>query len=297
MQPQFNRRVPDGEITRAKINTFVNLKETFANLTKWLSPRQYELVMQQRCVQGLLKLGSLGWAGQVFHNILMRLTDHSDNTDALWFQVGEELGRFSISEFGIITGMKCVGSTHLQPMAEPRLVKRYFPTVRGVSRENLELQMSNAKFDDDADAIKLGLLYLIFCIPLSNANSVKIDTKFFALADNLDAFNQFPWGVLSWEATRAALCAVVENRTSSKRRTAKKPQQVHYSVAGFPHALLVWAYESIPTIAAKFTTNYEPAVPRMISWVTADNVKFDEVMWAFTAVGDEQVSTLTKSSQ
>ena len=45
MQAKSNRRVPDGEITRAKINTFVNLKETFANLTNWLSPRQYELVL------------------------------------------------------------------------------------------------------------------------------------------------------------------------------------------------------------------------------------------------------------
>ncbi|GMN44845.1 hypothetical protein TIFTF001_014039 [Ficus carica] len=69
--------------------------------------------------------------------------------------------------------------------------------MRGVSRENLELQMSNAKFDNDEDAIKLSLLYIIFCIPLSNANSVKIDPKFFALADNLDEFNEFPWGVLS----------------------------------------------------------------------------------------------------
>ncbi|GMN34953.1 hypothetical protein TIFTF001_044962 [Ficus carica] len=285
---KYSRRVSDGEITRAKINTFVNIKETFKNLRNWLSPRQYEMVIHQPCIQHFMKLNTLGWAGQLLHNTLMRLTDHSDNGDALWFQVGEELGRFSIYEFGLITGMKCVGFTHLPPMAEPRLIRRYFQTVRGVSRENLELQMSNAKFNNDEDAIKLSLLYIIFCIPLSNANSVKIDPKFFALADNLDEFNKFPWDVLSSEATRAAICATVDNRTSSKRRPLKKSRQVHYSIAGFPHALLVWAYESIPTMAAKFTTNYEQAIPRMLSWITADNVKFDEVMWAFTAVGENQ---------
>ena len=89
MQVQYNRRVPDGQITRAKINTFVNIKETLKNLTNWLSPRQYELVMHQPCIQQFLKLNTLGWAGQVFHNIVMRLTDHSDNGDALWFQVGK----------------------------------------------------------------------------------------------------------------------------------------------------------------------------------------------------------------
>ncbi|GMN22109.1 hypothetical protein TIFTF001_050180 [Ficus carica] len=219
----------------------------------------------------------------------MRLTDHNEKGDALWFQVAEKLGRFSINEFGLITGMKCVGSTHLPPVAEPRLIRRYFPTVRGVSRENLELQMSNVNFDNDEDAVKLSLLYTIFCIPLSNANSVKIDPKFFVLVDNLDEFNDFPWDVLSWEATRSAICNTVDNKTSSKRRPLKKSHQVHYSIAGFSHALLVWAYGSIPTVASKFTTNYEQAIPRMLSWITADNVKFDDVMWAFTAVDEDQV--------
>ncbi|GMN69455.1 hypothetical protein TIFTF001_038506 [Ficus carica] len=58
-------------------------------------------------------------------------------------------------------------------------------------------EMSNAKFDNDDDAVKVSLLYIMFSIPLSNASAVKIDPKFFALADDLDAFNSFPWGVLS----------------------------------------------------------------------------------------------------
>ncbi|GMN22299.1 hypothetical protein TIFTF001_045634 [Ficus carica] len=126
----------------------------------------------------------------------MGLTDHSGLGDALWFELGEELGRFSINEFCLITCMKYVGSTHLR-LVESRLISRYFSPLKGVSRENLELQMSNANFDNDDDAVKLSLVDIIFCIPLSNASSVKIDLKFFALADNLDAFNDFPWDVLS----------------------------------------------------------------------------------------------------
>ncbi|GMN66377.1 hypothetical protein TIFTF001_035439 [Ficus carica] len=226
-------------------------------------------------------------SGKVFHNIVMRLTDHSAMGDALWFEVGEELSRFSINEFCLITGMKCVGSTHL-PLVESRLITRYFSTLRGVPRENLELQMSNANFDNDDDAVKLSLLHLIFCIPLSNANSVKINPKFFSLADNIADFNDFPWGVLSWEATRSAICNTVENRLSSKKRPLKRTDKVHYSVAGFPNALLVWAYETLPSIALKFSTKYDHAIPRMLSWTTADNVKFDDVMSAFTAVGENK---------
>ncbi|GMN49443.1 hypothetical protein TIFTF001_018598 [Ficus carica] len=285
---QYNRRVPDTEITRAKINTFVNIKEICTKLSRWLTPQQYAAVIDQRCIKQFLRLSTLGWAGQLFHNIVMRLTDHSSMGDALWFEVGEDLGRFSINEFCLITGMKCVGSTHLS-VVESRLITRYFSMLRGVSREHLELQLSNAaNLDNDDDVVKLSLLYLTLFIPLSNANSVKIDPKFFALADNIADFNDFPWGVLSWEATRTAICNSVENRVSSKRRPLKKNDKVHYSVAGFPHALLVWAYETLPTITLKFSSNYEHAIPRMLSWTTADNVKFDDVMSAFTEVGEKQ---------
>ncbi|GMN67358.1 hypothetical protein TIFTF001_036419 [Ficus carica] len=225
---------------------------------------------------------------KVFHNIAMHLTAHSGMGDALCFELGEDLGRFSINEFCLITGLKCVGSTHL-PVVESGLISRYFSTLRGVSRENLELQMSNAKFDNDDNAVKLSLLYIMFSIPLSNVSAVKIDPKFFALADDLDAFNSFPWGVLSWEVTRATICHTVDNRMSSKRRPKKKNDKVHYSLLGFPHALLVWAYETLPLIASKFTTKYEQAIPRMMSWTTAENVKFDDVVTAFTTVGESKL--------
>ncbi|GMN54566.1 hypothetical protein TIFTF001_023689 [Ficus carica] len=47
-------------------------------------------------------------------------------------------------------------------------------------------------------------------------------------------------------------------------------------------------FETLPSIAAKFTTKYDKAIPGMLSWTTADNVKFDDVMSAFTAVGQKQ---------
>ncbi|GMN48445.1 hypothetical protein TIFTF001_017616 [Ficus carica] len=190
-ESQYVRLVPDSEITRAKINTFVNIMEPMKNLCQWLSPRLYESVKQQPCIQQFMHLDTLGWAGQIFHNIAMRLMSHRGMGDALCFELGEAVGRFSINEFCLITGLNCVGSTYL-PVVESRLIAIYFSTLRGVSRENLEVQMSNAKFDNDDDAVKLSLLYIMFSIPLSNASAVKIGPQFFALAVDLDAFNSFP---------------------------------------------------------------------------------------------------------
>ena len=115
---QYVRHIPDSEITRVKINIFINIVEICNNLKEWLSPRQYEGVICQPCIKKFLKLKTLGWAGHVFHNIVMCLTDHSGIGDALWFEVSEDLSRFSINEFCLITGMKCVGSTHLAPAVD-----------------------------------------------------------------------------------------------------------------------------------------------------------------------------------
>ncbi|GMN48301.1 hypothetical protein TIFTF001_017488 [Ficus carica] len=78
--------------------------------------------------------------------------------DALWFEVGEDLGKFSINELCLITDMKYVESTYLALAVDNRLMSRYFSTLRAMSREHLE-----------------------------------IDPKYFALTDNLKEFNAFPW--------------------------------------------------------------------------------------------------------
>ncbi|GMN54038.1 hypothetical protein TIFTF001_023169 [Ficus carica] len=245
--PEIERMVSDAGLKRKQGGMDVKYsKKLISSVEAKISKvEEYEAVKDQPYIQQFMHLETLAWAGPVFHNIVMRLTNLSAMGDALWFELGEDLGRFSINEFCLITGLNCVGSTHL-PVVENRLISRYFFMVKGVSRENLELQMSNAKFDNNDDAVKLSLLYIIFCIPLSNASSVKIDPKFFALADNLDAFNDFPWGVLSLEATRA--------------------------------------YKTLPSIASKFTTKYDQAIPHMMSWTTTDNVKFDDVLVAFTTL-------------
>ncbi|GMN54087.1 hypothetical protein TIFTF001_023229 [Ficus carica] len=49
--------------------------------------------------------GKISTAEEVFHNTVMHLTNNSAMGDALWFQLGEDLGRFSINEFCLITGL------------------------------------------------------------------------------------------------------------------------------------------------------------------------------------------------
>ncbi|GMN22300.1 hypothetical protein TIFTF001_045635 [Ficus carica] len=73
------------------------------------------------------------------------------------------------------------------------------------------------------------------------------------------------------------------------RRPLKKNDKVHYSLPGFSHALLVWAYETLTHIASTFTTKNDQAIP--------DNVKFDEVLAAFTTVHESQCFILMPTEE
>ncbi|GMN31473.1 hypothetical protein TIFTF001_044583 [Ficus carica] len=134
--PESERRVAEEGLNRKQeeIEVKESKKPKSAIEEKISEVEEYEGVIHQPCIQQFLKLNTLGWAEKIFHNIVMCLTDHSGMGDVLWFKVGENMGKFSINEFCLITGMKCVGFTHLAPVVDNRLVTIYFSSLRGVSR-------------------------------------------------------------------------------------------------------------------------------------------------------------------
>ena len=88
------RLVSDEEIINGKINHWVNLDDTIRKLREGLSKSQFKLLKQQPLMKNFLMFDKLGWAGQVVHNIVMRLAELSNPTDmdALWIKVGEDIG-------------------------------------------------------------------------------------------------------------------------------------------------------------------------------------------------------------
>lgn len=66
------------------------------------------------------------------HNLVFPLTDHSKMGDALWFEVWTDLGKFSIKDFGLITGLNCVDLTYLKLVNENNLQKEYFSIYKQV---------------------------------------------------------------------------------------------------------------------------------------------------------------------
>ena len=69
-----------------------------------------------------------------------------------------------------------------------------------------------------------------------------IDMQWVALADNLKAFNKYPWGEICYERTLFGLQRALENQVSKyqDKKKAKEEATVEaYSLVGFPYAFQV----------------------------------------------------------
>ncbi|KAH6793473.1 hypothetical protein C2S52_003950 [Perilla frutescens var. hirtella] len=99
---------------------------------------------------------------------------------------------------------------------------------------------------DSLDAFKLALLYIIYGILLIRARKSKmIDLKYFHLIDDLEKFNRFAWGQVSYEfLVRTAHRArdILDNLIAEGKTLA-------YDANGFAIALQMWAYGIMPNLA------------------------------------------------
>ena len=284
----------DDEIMNGKINHWINFDDTIRKLRQGLSKSQFKLLKQQPVIKNFLMLDKLRWAGQVVHNLVMRLAEPSNPTDkdALWFEVGEDIGRFSIKEFSLITGLKCVGSTFLKPpTVKPSLVKKYFATHQHLTRQTIEevLTDKDMKFDTDDDAIRLGMLYVLSSIILANGKTVRIPMTYVELVEDIEGFNDYPWGIPAWEMTRDSIRSAISNKGKGKGKFSA----MRYTLIGFPHSLLVWAFESIPGIRGSFASGLGENIPRMLSWSSEESVMFVQVKQILIGTKDDEVRLST----
>lgn len=99
--------VPNEDIKNGKINrTVVNYEESMRILPHGLTLTHFEKLELQHAIVNFLKLQKLGWAGQVVHNIIMRLAGVDGRTkDSLFFAIGDDIWQFSIAEYALIAGM------------------------------------------------------------------------------------------------------------------------------------------------------------------------------------------------
>ncbi|XP_031744033.1 uncharacterized protein LOC116404765 isoform X2 [Cucumis sativus] len=203
--------------------------------------------------------------GPLIHYLLLREVE-DERVDHISFKIGEVVCSFGRREFNMMTGLWSSQPEPIDLVGNSRLLEKFFEQKKCIYISDLEDTFVEYEGDDDDDDIvKLALVYFIEMSLLGKDRRTKVDRTLFRIADDWTTFNNYDWGGLVFGRTLSALKRALDMQHAKGKNKSTKTK---YTVMGFPQALQVWAYESIPTITECGVHKVSnDAIPRMLRWV------------------------------
>ncbi|XP_060671927.1 uncharacterized protein LOC132803291 [Ziziphus jujuba] len=133
-------------------------------------------------------------------------------------------------------------------------------------------------FVDDWDAVRIALLYFLVHGVLGMDPRVQINRKFVDLVADIEVFNSYPWGFVSYKETIDSL-----HNAFHHRGCAVKNKSQSYDLKGFPLAFQVWGFEAIPDFGNHFGERRETRCPRILGWHSTSQPSHFAVHYWFTS--------------
>lgn len=142
-----------------------------------------------------------------FHNggiyELFTLQHQSLDPNELHFYVGGKSVRLAAPEFSLITGLS-FGHSSFDP-SKNYVLKCIGVAVRvcegnNISADDLDKKFSGNLIEDEDDIIRVANILVLWYFVLGYQGKKILENWIWALVDDLDAWNRFPWGSYSYGA-------------------------------------------------------------------------------------------------
>ncbi|OIS96805.1 hypothetical protein A4A49_60636, partial [Nicotiana attenuata] len=213
-----------------------------SDLKEKLTPEQYKL-LSSTYFGSLLDMDQCEVQHQLFRCFMVLQLEGSTD-DVFSIHVNGTKISFSIREFTLVTGLKCVGDPHefkFNTEVPNRIVQTYFGGAKLVKKEALLSCFDEKKRGDEnyGDAIKIALLYIIHTwIFSSEKKTTTIPLLHFDLVES-GRYSYYPWGTFAFSYLITSI---------SKKMDYHKN---YYRIAGMPLAMQVWFYECCSKVDPK----------------------------------------------
>ncbi|KAK2656288.1 hypothetical protein Ddye_009340 [Dipteronia dyeriana] len=247
-------KTPEGDWFKGKLTRHDHF-EALARIDVALNRVSEEFVVEDphrfmaSCFRHFMSMHlELKFSGGVIHQLLLRNLDHDGLTDEIRFLLGNHVVRFSKVEFSLITGLRfgVVPDTSMYVAVENGIHQRYFPGHDEVSLDDLRVVLTRGEFQQAYDAVKLCLIYMLNWILIGVDERLKIPVWWFWLADDLNAFDTFPWAAHVYRHSifsfKHALPRCLEERRQQSQGDVGHSVE-RYNIYGLSHALLIFAFE------------------------------------------------------
>ncbi|XP_062086082.1 uncharacterized protein LOC133792175 isoform X2 [Humulus lupulus] len=229
-------------------------------------------MLRESAVGHLIDINPFVYQSQLLHHVFVK-EFKQPSLDEIWFCVGEKRIRFSMAEFGLITGLKCVGDSDFSSFAqvENGMCDRYFPD-QTVKYGDIK-DRCTVKYKNDVLVVKFAKLHLIVNFLLSKDKDKPVDTELINLICS-DECDDFSWGKLAFETTFPYLRKGAKGKNlkntiyakKSKVLKGKKPSFL-YKLEGCSWVFHVWIYACIKKLKDKDICQCLPNSPfRICRW-------------------------------
>ncbi|KAL2454251.1 Ubiquitin-like protease domain-containing protein [Abeliophyllum distichum] len=247
-------------------------------------------MFETSCFGPLLKLRKIKLASQLVHQLLMR--SMKTKKEEAWFKIGNKRARFGLQEFVLVTDLNATSSENVEMSrgADCRIVKDHFKKSGGKIMKGDVYEAFKRCKRNQTDKYKLGLIIILAYVLLATEENTLIELWWFELVDDLDRFDKFPWGKMSYDYT----IRIVKRDMGDKLRNSLKEgeSRCRYSLHDFPLAIMIWAFEAIPNLGKKFAKKYCDGIPRMLGWEQPKRLTSSDVVTVLESKELEVMSTL-----
>ena len=196
---------PESEAYSSRVNNCSHANSSLAAIRAKLSAEQLEQ-FKTSCFGHLLNIDKIQFSGQIVHGVVLRRVAGQGvkDLDGLSFLIGCDVAQFTRQDFCLITGLRFgeVPEVSSGESDEIRLQKRYF-IDEGITCNALEEAFMRCTVEDDI--YKLALVYFAELVVLGRDKHLNININYLTLVEDLDAFNRYPWGSVSFDKTQDSL--------------------------------------------------------------------------------------------
>ncbi|KAL0709338.1 hypothetical protein Bca4012_016316 [Brassica carinata] len=212
-----------------------------------------------------LPLRRCAFSGKLVHGMLTRQLVTKKRFE-LWPVFGGMPTRFSLAEFGHVTGLPCgefeagyVVDDQTRPKkSDYAYWDILFGGKRDVTIADVAAMVASDKEMPASRKLKLCLIIIVDGVLLATTQYPKPTVKHVKRLANLRSFLSFPWGRESFWWTISSMLPpprVMGRCDDPEGEFCRKLRQKMLSLAGFPLALQLWAFEAIPGLVKRLGGN------------------------------------------
>ncbi|XP_023635723.1 uncharacterized protein LOC111829910 [Capsella rubella] len=178
----------------------------------------------------------------------------------MWFVYGGHPIRFSMRGFAILTGLNCnpyPPEQEIEKMQTPRRKDETYWTKLFGPHSSMSIRdivdwlkrdkrLPKPKRMDGQKRLRLALLVIVEGILVCDSSNVRASRKVVQMLEDINSFDSFPWGRLSFERTMVTVSVGSVNKSADE--LAQKLMQSHTATHGFTLAIQLLILQAVPLL-------------------------------------------------